>query len=238
MIEKPFTDEIILLSWVRASLFCCIKLCRAPYTWLFDSEMYSSSNVVTTPHGQIPARMPIWNTMEGRLHVCYLFIRTPAIHTYLLCADLSGYVCPSQCCSSESQGHQPHLKRPCGMSIHPMSCPIDTMHCFSDNATVNLPSVGWRHNWVAWLHSWLLGWRWCGRSCYWPYRESVECLSRWLYSAVHNINCNSLLKLFNQGHRKGGCLLPCAICQWLSQPGHLLKTYTTVEQLLKRLTYV
>ena len=53
------------------------------------------------------------------------------MHTHLLCADLSGHVCPFQCCSSESQGHQPHLKRPCGISsIHLVSCHCQPTQCW------------------------------------------------------------------------------------------------------------
>lgn len=74
----------LLMSLVDSG-YVCQKLWRIPYTWAFDSDTKSSAINTTTPHGHIPASIPIqrviWPVWEQL--PLYTFRRACL---YLLCA--------------------------------------------------------------------------------------------------------------------------------------------------------
>ncbi len=65
---------MILLMPVVASWFSWRKVCNAPYTCAFDSELYSSASSVIVPQGQAPARIPIIHFANSTIIIIIIIV--------------------------------------------------------------------------------------------------------------------------------------------------------------------
>ena len=133
-------------------------------------------------------------------------------------------------------------KRPCGMSINPVSCIhfscMDTMHIVSVIVPLSIyPVLVGGTTGLSDCILWLLGWRywdqmWCGWSCYWPYWECGVLVP------VSLLCCPQPqlpFQTLQSGPREGW--MPAAMCtRSVTFPARPPIEWYHFEQLLKRLT--